>query len=129
MTTHDLCNAATYLCGEIPANSSADYEARSFTLLALIYNECAPLDAVYRKTHDLPEGSWTNGILVGRNDPFPLSDVFLSAVVYALGALFVLDENSELSALLYARYVAYLDEIRRSIPAVVAPTVDRYHLF
>ena len=129
MTNNDICDAAIYLCGESLLPYSGDYRLRAQTLLALIYNECAPLDTAYRKAHDLPDGAWTDGTTVDLIALFPLSDPFTSAVTYALGSFLVSDENSELSALLYARYVAYLDGIRREIPAVVEPIADKYHFF
>ena len=128
MTNQDICNAATYLCGEIPANAT-DYAARAVPALALIYNDCAALDTAYRKSHDLPDSTWVNSAAVNMADLFPLADVFVSAVTYALGSMVVVDENAELSNLLYARFVADLDEIRRMIPAVPEPIADHYHLF
>lgn len=129
MTNLDICNAAITLCGEVPATATADYSSRSFTLLALIYNQCLPLDNAYRASHAMEPCSWTPGVLIDPTEDFPLSEVFISAVSYALGALLVTDENSELSNLFYSRYLAGLDEIRRLIPAAPGPIVDCYHLF
>ena len=129
MTHNDIIKSAISICGEQPPLAGGDYTTRAFTLLALIYNQCAPLDAVWRQTHNLPEGTWTpNTELDSLNGDFPLSDIFLSVVPFALASLLVVDEDAELSKQFYARHVAGLADIRRMIPASAEPIADRYHL-
>lgn len=129
MTNQNICDAAITLCGEMPSAATGDYTARSFTVLALIYDQCLPLDNAYRAAHGAEPSAWTPCVTIGPDEDFPLSDVFIPAVSYALAALLVTDENGELSNLFYGRYVAALAEIRRLIPAAPEPITDRYHLF
>ena len=130
MTHNDIIKSAITISGELQVNATGDYTVRAFTLLALLYDQCLPLDRVYRQANGLPESSWTPDTEIhNENDDFPLADVFLGIIPYALASLLVIDENTELSNLLYARYVAGLSEIRKAIPASVEPTVDRYHFF
>ncbi len=128
MTNDDIIKSAVSLSNEQTPTSS-DYSARALWLLALIYNQCAPLDKIYRQANDLPQSTWVPATQIDSlNSDFPLSDVFLAVVPFALASLFVSDENSELSKQFFAQYVAGLAEIRRMIPASVEPIVDRYHL-
>ena len=128
MTNDDIIKSATVLSGEQPA-TNGDYLSRSYSLLALIYNQCAALDKLYRKVNDLPESTWVPVAQVSSlSAACPLSDVFFSAVSFGLASFFVMDENPELSKQFGALYLAKLTEIRQMIPAVLEPIVDRYHL-
>ena len=130
MTNDDIIKSAISVSAETPLTATGDYTARAFTLLALIYNQCAPLDKLWRQANDLPESAWVPATEIARlEDDFPLSDIFLGLVPYALASLFVIDEDTELSKLYYSRYLAGLAEIRRMIPAKIEPIADRYKFF
>ena len=130
MTNNDIIQAAIKVSAEIPLNATGDYGSRATALLALIYNQCTPLDKVWRQANDLPESSWIPNTEVDElTDDFPLSDIFLGVVPYALASLFVIDEDTELSNQYYSRYLAGLAEIRRMIPAKAGPIADRYKFF
>ena len=130
MTNDDIIKSAISVSAETPLTASGDYTSRAFTLLALIYNQCAPLDKLWRQVNGLPEGTWVPNTEIGElEDDFPLADVFINAVSYGLASLFVIDEDTELSKQYYARYLAGLAEIRRMIPAQAEPIADRYKFF
>lgn len=129
MTHNDVIESAITLAGEIYGVAGDDYSIRSRPLLALIYNQCDPLDRLWRQENHLPESTWTPCTTIqNTSGDFPLSDAFLVPVPYALAALLTLDENPELSKFLYANYVETLAEIRRRIPAKVEKIADRYQL-
>ena len=129
LTNQDVCNAAIFLSGETIPAGNTDYTARAPALLALIYNECLPLDTAYRVANHLQNGTWTPAVTVGLAQSFPLCDVFSSPVSYALAALLTIDENQELSNVMQNRFSSLMDEIRRTIPASHEPIKDVYHLF
>lgn len=128
MTHKDIIESAVTLAGEMYGAAGSDYSLRSFPILASIYNQCDPLDRVWRESNNLPESTWIPCTkILDQDEDFPLSDAFLAPVPYALAALLTLDENPELSKLLYAKYVEGLAEIRKRIPAKTEKIVDRYH--
>lgn len=129
MTHDDILQSAISVSGELSLAANSDYGIRAVTLLALIYNQCAPLDKVWRQVNELPESTWVPDTkLHDLTGSFPLSDIFLGIVPFALASLLVIDEDTELSKQYYSRYLAGLAEIRRMIPASTEPIADRYHL-
>ncbi|MBE6529242.1 MAG: hypothetical protein E7680_01400 [Ruminococcaceae bacterium] len=129
MTHDDIIQSAISVSGELPLSASGDYSVRAVSLLALIYNQCIPLDKIWRQVNGLPESTWIPDTkLHDLTGSFPLSDVFLGIVPFALASLLVIDEDTELSKQYYSRYLAGLAEIRRMIPASTEPIADRYHL-
>ncbi len=129
MTNRDIFNAAVYLAGETVPAGNADYEIRSASLLALIYTECAALDAAYRSANGLDADEQTPRVSVSLSDPFPLCEVFSAPAAYALAALLTLDENAELSKTMDLRFSSLIEQIRRGIPAATEPITDIYRLF
>lgn len=129
MTHDDILQSAISISGEVSLAANSDYGIRAVTLLALIYNQCAPLDKVWRQVNGLPDSTWVPDTkLHDLTGSFPLSDIFLGIVPFALASLLVIDEDTELSKQYYSRYLAGLAEIRRMIPASTEPIADRYHL-
>ncbi len=129
MTHENIIESAVTLAGEMYGVAGDDYTLRACPLLALIYNQCDPLDRLWRQENDLPESAWVPATTIADTaGTFPLSDAFLVPVPYALAALLTLDENPELSKFLYANYVEGLADIRRRIPAKVEKIADRYQL-
>lgn len=129
MTHDDILQSAISISGELSLAANSDYGIRAVTLLALIYNQCAPLDKVWRQVNGLPDSTWVPDTkLHDLTGSFPLSDIFLGIVPFALASLLVIDEDTELSKQYYSRYLAGLAEIRRMIPASTEPIADRYHL-
>ena len=129
MTNHDICVAAIKLAGETAPEDCPDYLTRSSAILALVFTECAALDASYREAHGKEESGWTPCVSVDLSAAFPLSEIFSAPVTYALAALLVVDENDELSGTLFTRFAALMNEIRRGISAKSVPITDRYRMF
>ena len=128
MTNRDIFNAATHLTGEISSSNCGDYSARALSLLALIYDECAALDAAYREANEQEAGSWSYSVSISLDDAFPLCDIFSAPAAFGLAALLCISENADLSGSLYQRFSSMIQEIQNGLPAKPEPIVDAYHL-
>lgn len=128
MTNRDVFHAAIHLAGETAPSSCTDYSTRAASLLALIYDECAALDAAYREANEQEAGSWSYSVSISLDDAFPLCDIFSAPAAFGLAALLCISENADLSGSLYQRFSSMIQEIQNGLPAKPEPIVDAYHL-
>ena len=128
MINRDIYNAALRLVGEVSTSDSPDYSARSAPLLAIVYNECASLDAAYRAANGLEPSSWSYTASIVLDTAFPFCDIFFGPAAYSLASLLTFDENADLSKNLYQRFSSLIEDIRRGLPTTSEPITDVYHL-
>lgn len=117
MTNQNLYDAALRMASEVAVvGENADYAERATYLLAAGCSQCLELDRIYRKIHELPEGTGTVTTCLALTDDFPLSDVFAPGMTYYLASMLVIDENEEMSDKLFALYSDAMSKIQNSLP-------------
>lgn len=127
MTNRDIYNAASRLSGEMTSDNP-DYSARTMSLLAIVFDECAPLDSAYRIANELAPRSWPVSASISLDATFPLCDIFWAPAAYGLAALLTTSENPDLSRSFEQHFFALMKQIQNDLPAKPEPIVDAYHL-
>ncbi len=107
--------------------STSDYEERFPYILALFFNESEELDRRYRIAHKLPVLPQKAYIAADVEEEFPLSEYFISAAVYYVAAMLIIDENIEFSDKLFEKYTARMGEICASLPCEKRNTKNIYN--
>ena len=131
MLYRDLIQSAIAIVCEnaVVSVGNEDYHARAPYLLAAFVTQYAKLDGDYRKVNGMTSKViLTDAATIEGDDEFPLCDVFAPAAIYHLAAGLVIDENEEMSDKFFDRYINAILEIRKNLPSLAEPIVDRYGL-
>ncbi len=131
MLYRDLIQSAIAIVCEnaVVSFGNEDYQARAPYLLAAFVTQYAKLDGDYRKANGMENKVIsTDAAAIEGDDEFPLCDVFAPAAIYHLAAGLVIDENEEMSDKFFDRYINAILEIRKNLPSLAEPIVDRYGL-
>ena len=131
MLYRDLIQSAIAIVCEnaVVSFGNEDYHARAPYLLAAFVTQYAKLDGDYRKANGMENKVIsTDAAAIEVDDEFPLCDVFAPAAIYHLAAGLVIDENEEMSDKFFDRYINAILEIRKNLPSLAEPIVDRYGL-
>lgn len=131
MLYRDLIQSAIAIVCEnaVVSFGNEDYHARAPYLLAAFVTQYAKLDGDYRKVNGMEKKVIsTDAAAIESDDEFPLCDVFAPAAIYHLAAGLVIDENEEMSDKFFDRYINAILEIRKNLPSLAEPIVDRYGL-
>ena len=131
MLYRDLIQSAIAIVCEnaVVSFGNEDYHARAPYLLAAFVTQYAKLDGDYRKANGMTSKIiLTDAATIEGDDEFPLCDVFAPATIYHLAAGLVIDENEEMSDKFFDRYINAILEIRKNLPSLAEPIVDRYGL-
>ncbi len=128
MTAQEIFDAALRMVCENPDETQEfeDYTDRAPYLLATCAQECAGLDDLYRRAHELTARSVSIGATIPLTAEFPLSAVFTPAAGYYLSAMLVLDENEAMSDRFFALYSDALAAIQSALPARSETIVQCY---
>ena len=131
MLYRDLIQSAIAIVCEnaVVSFGNEDYHARAPYLLAAFVTQYAKLDGDYRKVNGMEKKVIpTDAATIEVDDEFPLCDVFAPAAIYHLAAGLVIDENEEMSDKFFDRYINAILEVRKNLPSLAEPIVDRYGL-
>ena len=131
MLYRDLIQSAIAIVCEnaVVSFGNEDYHARAPYFLAAFVTQYAKLDGDYRKANGMENKVIsTDAAAIEVDDEFPLCDVFAPAAIYHLTAGLVIDENEEMSDKFFDRYINAILEIRKNLPSLAEPIVDRYGL-
>lgn len=131
MLYRDLIQSAIAIICEnaVVSFGNEDYHARAPYLLAAFVTQYAKLDGDYRKANGMENKVIsTDAAAIEVDEEFVLCDVFAPAAIYHLAAGLVIDENEEMSDKFFDRYINAILEIRKNLPSLAEPIVDRYGL-
>ena len=131
MLYRDLIQSAIAIVCEnaVVSFGNEDYHARAPYLLATFVTQYAKLDGDYRKANGMENKVIsTDAAAIELDEEFVLCDVFAPAAIYHLAAGLVIDENEEMSDKFFDRYINAILEIRKNLPSLAEPIVDRYGL-
>ena len=131
MLYRDLIQSAIAIVCEnaVVSFGNEDYHARAPYLLAAFVTQYAKLDSDYRKANGMENKVIsTDAATIEVDEEFVLCDVFAPAAIYHLAAGLVIDENEEMSDKFFDRYINAILEIRKNLPSLAEPIVDRYGL-
>lgn len=131
MLYRDLIQSAIAIVCEnaVVSFGNEDYYARAPYLLAAFVTQYAKLDGDYRKANGMENKVIsTDAAAIEVDEEFVLCDVFAPAAIYHLAAGLVIDENEEMSDKFFDRYINAILEIRKNLPSLAEPIVDRYGL-
>lgn len=131
MLYRDLIQSAIAIVCEnaVVSFGNEDYHARAPYLLAAFVTQYAKLDGDYRKANGMENKVIsTDAAAIEVDEEFVLCDVFAPAAIYHLAAGLVIDENEEMSDKFFDRYINAILEIRKNLPSLAEPIVDRYGL-
>lgn len=127
MTYREIYRAALRLVSESDGNlANEDYEERAGYILAILCNECAPIEKKYCAAHSVTRTPFTPCAEVTLSAEFPLQDVFINAAIYYLSAMLVADENEELSDRFFELYTDALSAILADLPCTKQRIVNEY---
>lgn len=116
--------AAAYLAEDPRALDTADLRRRAPGILAASVIELEPLD---REVSEVPCRSYpTYGELSEMTAEFPLHERLAAVCALRAASHLILDENPALSARLSEEYEAMRANVIRSLPAHVAPILNKY---
>ena len=105
---------------------NGDYEERAGYLIAAFSSEAQEIDRRLCEAKGLSFTDEDIPIYLSLDEGFPLSDRFVSAAGAYLASMLILDEDPDLSDILFARYCDKLAAISEEIPMRSYPIADRY---
>ena len=105
---------------------TADYTSRAPYLLATVCSEAKELDAQYRLTHGISGAPDFNEVEIDPVNTFPLSDRFVGAASAYLAAMFIMDEDPELSDKFFDIYCDNMARIQSEIPSKIESIAQKY---
>ncbi len=130
MRTAEIFDAAKRLISASACDTREDdYEERAPYVAAAICSEAGALDRAYRRSEGLPPQRASRGAFIPLERDFPLCDRFASAAACYMGAMLVLDEDSDLYEKLFDRWCDSLAAISAEIEFKCGSTVDVYGNF
>lgn len=99
------------------ADENQDYAERAPYILSAMFSESSKTDKNYRSVNSLSKQGSFNPTYTALTAEFPLSDRFVSAAVFYLAALLIIDENDDLSDSFYDKYCDSISSIVAEISA------------
>ena len=127
MTGREIYTAAIKKFGsKFTDEEKADLEERAPYLIAAFCTESAELDAAYREAKGLDEAPPADSVHITLNGQFPRSDRFATAAAFYLAAMFVIDEDIELSDKFFDNYCDAMAKIQSEIPTKLEKIAERY---
>ncbi len=104
-STIDVYNKALGFIGELnDPQGNTDYETRAPYLLASFCSTAKALDKSLRKTNGLDDTPSFSPIYISLMDTFPLCDELIHPAALYIASMLIIDDDSELSAVLYDQY-------------------------
>ena len=104
----------------------ADYESRAPYLIAAFCTESAELDVAYREAKGLDEQPPSDTVHITLTGQFPRADRFAPAAAFYLAAMFVIDDDIELSDKFFDNYCDAMAKIQSEIPSKLEKIAERY---
>ncbi|MBR2906606.1 MAG: hypothetical protein IKC26_01000 [Clostridia bacterium] len=127
MKNRDVYDLALALLSENgDRTENGDYEERAGYLIAAFASEAEPIDRCLRERMGMDGEETDIPIYLSLEEAFPLSDRFAPAAGNYLASMLILDEDPDLSDLLFARYCDKIAAISQSIPMKSYSIADRY---
>ena len=127
MTCNEIYTAALKVIGEIDdAGRTEDYESRAPYIIAGFISDMRKLDNAYRKANGIDLADIEDIVYIDLENDFPLLERFCTAAEFYLASMLLIDENSELSDMLYDKFCSAVTKITSEIPAVVETIKDKY---
>ena len=105
---------------------NGDYEERAGYLIAAFCSEAEEINRRYCEGKGKPCTEIEIPIYLSLDEDFPLKDRFASAAGAYLGAMLILDEDPDLSDVLFTRYCDMIAAICEEIPMRSYSIADRY---
>jgi len=103
-----------------------NFTSRAPYLLATVCCEARELDACYRKVHGLGEAPEFNEVEIDPVNTFPLCDRFVGAASAYLAAMFIMDEDPDLSDKFFDIYCDNMARIQSEIPTQIESIAQKY---
>ena len=127
MFLRDIYDSALRILAESAGLSdNADYEERAPYLLAAFCNEAQSTDEALRRSLGLSPISELDSTYIDLSEKFPLLPRFSTCAARYLAAMLILDDNREISDILYDKYCDAISSICASISAVKENIIDKY---
>lgn len=127
MKNRDVYELALALLAENGERTeNGDYEERAGYLVSAFSSEAEPIDRCLREQKGPGAEEIDIPIYLSLEEAFPLSDVFASAAGYYLASMLILDEDPDLSDVLFTRYCDRIAAISAEIPMRSYSIADRY---
>ena len=104
----------------------ADYTSRAPYLLATVCSEAKDLDKRYREAYGLGSAPEFNEVEIDPINEFPLCERFVGAASAYLAAMFIIDENMELSDKFFDVYCDNMARIGSEIPTNIEKIAQKY---
>ena len=104
----------------------ADYTTRAPYLFATVCSEAKELDASYRQANGLPYAPVFNEVEIDPVNEFPLCDRFVGAASAYLAAMFIMDEDADLSDKFFDIYCDNMARIQSEIPVKIEKIAQKY---
>ena len=107
---------------------NGDYEERAGYLLAAFASDTEIVDRRLRASRGDESADYETEIpiFLALEEDFPLDRSFVTAAGHYLASMLILEEDPELSEVLFDRYCTLLREICDDIPMKSCPIADRY---
>ena len=128
MKNLDILNSATALVLENTESIPDDYALRAPYLLAAFCSSAIRVESKYREAYKLDTTKFVSQATLSMSDDFPMMDLFITAAIYYLGAMLVLDENEAMSDRFFALYTDALASIQSSLPAKIERIRDKHKI-
>ena len=121
-----LTQAFKRIGSSLTNDQRADYTSRAPYLLATLCSEAKELDAKYREACELDAAPDFNEVEIDPVEEFPLCERFVGAASAYLAAMFIIDDNIELSDKFFDIYCDNMARIQSEIPTKLESIAQKY---